>query len=147
MHCGQIGLPQTRHWSVLNWPGCFRHIFGALAVASAAGSLVVALAVCSFTWRRGAAGAAATATACGKTACAGTGTGCDAITTAMGFGGGALCVTVAPNCWQMIWFTAAELSAPQLWQTSCTGFAIMSGVISNAYFVPQLHCIFMAVLG
>jgi hypothetical protein len=47
----------------------------------------------------------------------------------------------------MIWFTAAELSTPQFWQTSCTGFVTISGVMSKACFVPQLHWIFMVAWG
>src|SRR5205085_11378403 len=101
--------------------GCLRHICGASALAvSVCSGAGAAAAVCSFTLMRGA-------------------DSTDGAGGASVGGGGALSVAVAPNCCWMIMFTAIELSAPQFWQTSCTGCATISGVTSNAYFVPQLH--------
>ena len=52
----------------------------------------------------------------------------------------------APNCCWMTWLTAAELSAPHAWQTNVMGVRAISGVISNEYFAPQAHWIFMKYL-
>ena len=49
----------------------------------------------------------------------------------------------ALNCCWMTWLTAAELSAPQVWQIKVIGVRAISGVMSKAYFAPQAHWIFM----
>jgi hypothetical protein len=58
---------------------------------------------------------------------------------AAGWGAGAGAAPDTPNSCRMSWFTMAELSSPQFGQMNCTGFVAMSGVTSNATFVPQLH--------
>ena len=61
---------------------------------------------------------------------------------AAGAGAGAGAAARPSSC-RTIWFTITELSSPQTGQTNETGVVAMSGVISNASFVPQGHCIFM----
>jgi hypothetical protein len=51
------------------------------------------------------------------------------------------------NCWRTKLVMKAEESAPHAGQTNWTGFCAMSGVMSNSYFAPHPHWIFIRLSG
>jgi hypothetical protein len=115
-----MGFPQTEHFAVARTVRCFGQYLdaGAAAVGVSAG-----LVSCEI-FRRGAGGGVAAMDGAGAS------------------GNGSIPACSASSS-RTIWVTYSEESSPQFGQTKRTGFRAMSGVMSNSYFVPQEHRIFM----
>jgi hypothetical protein len=120
MHCGQIGLLQTVHFSVVGTPRCFEQNFEAGA-ASSADAGAAGFSACEI-FKRG----------------AGVGSGGGGAETGEVYSGAG-----APNSFRTISFTNSDESRPHVGQTKVTGFCTISGRRSKAYFAPQGHCSFM----